>query len=281
VHVLEQLDRAHPAVAHRRVGGRAGHLEPERQGARGGGDHRTVRRLRDDAGVAAVAAGQRRPGAQAAVLLAHDAVHGERTDERDPGVAQRPDGRDRGDQAGLHVAGPAAVDGAAVQPGREGIAGPEGTIAGGDHVGVATEDQSGVTGLGCGHSADDAPGLGALDLLSGGVRRGGRRGQVDLPAVDVAAERGELVGDQVLHVDLGVRAADRRDGEGSAQQVDGPRLVDGGEDAGLGVGQGDGHGPESGTGTCRTPARAGGLSRSRRWWCAGALPVGRRRRRSW
>ena len=107
-------------------------------------------------------------------------------------------------------------------------------------------------------TAPDAPGQEVERTEAWGVRSARGRVEVDLPAVDVAAERGELVGHQVLDVALGVRAADRGHGDGAAEQVDRRRLVDRVQHAGLDVGQHGGHGPESGTTVCQAPARDSG-----------------------
>jgi hypothetical protein len=101
---------------------------------------------------------------------------------------------------------------------------------------VPREDERRPAGLGPGDRADDSPRLGAVDLLAGRVGCRGSGGQVDRPAVDLAAQRRQLTGDQVLDLGLRVAAAHRRDGDGAPQQVDRPPLVDGGEDLGLDLG---------------------------------------------
>ena len=249
-----------PRSRMRGVGGVPGDLQPEGQRAGVRGDDRLRGRLGDDADVAEVPAPQRRPGAEAAVLLADDAVQRDRAHQPH---ARRPDGGQRGqrgDDAGLHVAGAAAVDRAVRRgAGRTGRR-PRGTRSPGrDDVGVAGEDQGGDAVLGGGQRADDAPRLGPLDLLAGGVGLGRGLGEVDLPGVDVAAEFVEPAGEQVLDLALGGGAADRRDGDQAAEPVDHPVLVDGVQDPGLGVGE-VAPWPESGTRRGDALGRPGALA---------------------
>jgi hypothetical protein len=248
----ELLHRAHAPVAHRGVRGVAPDLEPERQRPGVRRHHRPGGRLRDDAEIAEVPAPDRGPGAQAAVLLADDAVQRHRPHQADP---RPPDGGQRGeggDDAGLHVARPPAVDVAADEAGDERVAVPERAVTGRYDVGVPGQDQGGTARLGRGQRADDAPRLGALHLLAGGVRGRGGLGEVDRPDVDVAAELLEPAGQLVLHLALGGRPADRGDGEHRGQPVDHPPLVHGVDDAGLHIGQ---VGPTPGHG--RSLARVG------------------------
>ena len=222
------------------VRGVPGDLEAEGEGAGVRGHDRVRGGLRDHAEVAAVASAQRRPGTEAAVLLADDAVQGHRPDQPH---ACRPDAASAASaaatppfmsQAPRPWSAPSMMRGTNGSPSQSARS-PGGTTR------CAGQDQRRLPVLGAGQGADDAPRLGAFDLLARCVGRGGRLVQVDLPPVDVAAEIVEPAGQHVLHLALGGGAADRGDRDEPGQPVDHPRLVDGFQRPGLGVGQ-VGHG---------------------------------------
>jgi hypothetical protein len=254
VHTGEQLHRTDAPVPHSGVRGPPGHLQPERHGARARGDDPTGGGLGDDTCVPEVAAPQRGPRPEAAVLLVDDAVEGHGTDQAHPRRPDRGEGGQGGHDAGLHVARPAAVDRPTGQAGHERVAGPEGAVAGWDDVGVPGEDEGG-TAVPVAVGSDDAPRLGPLDLLTGGIRSRRGLGQVDRPAVDVAVQLLEPAGELVLDLALGGGTPDRRDGDHPAEPIDHPFLVDGGQDPGLGVRQDPGLGvrQDPGLGVCQDP----------------------------
>ena len=142
--------------------------------------------------------------ADAAVLLADDGVHGERSAE--PVADGAHGGEDRHDAA-LHVADAAAVPLVVdlVQVPRVG-AGPPLVLARRHDVDVAVEDQRGRALAG---DADAAPRLLALDLLARVVGIGAQGVEVEAPQVDVEPEALERRGAPALHRDLGLAAARR------------------------------------------------------------------------
>ena len=130
----------------RAVGGEAGDLQPEGQRAGVRRDDRARGRLGDHAGVGAVTAAQGGERAEAAVLLAADAVHGERRASVMPAAPDRGDGGDGGDEPGLHVAR-AAAPGEAVVVDAQGeriAVRPEREVARRHHVGVPVSASAGV-----------------------------------------------------------------------------------------------------------------------------------------
>ena len=150
---------------------------------------------------------QRRVGAESAVLLARHAGHQEVAAERGAGAAYGRHRGDRSDEAGLHVARAAAVQLAGHHLAGERVrAGPGREVAGRHHVHVPVEQQAGSVAA-AGQPPDETPGLGALDLDAGEVRRGEQLVERQPPVVHVRPGSREVRGEHRLDLVLGVGAA--------------------------------------------------------------------------
>jgi DNA-binding Lrp family transcriptional regulator len=218
------------------MGRRAGDVEGERQGTGGAGDQRPAGRLGDHAGVPGVPAAERAERAEPAVLLADHQVQGQPAAQPDPRLADRPDGGEVRHHAGLHVARAAGVDPPVPQRRLEGGRAPVSEISGRDDVHVTLQHERRHGGL-ARVGAHEPPGLRPGGLRAREPGRGGQLGEVHRPQVDVQAEGVHVLGQEVLHVALGVAAADARDGEQVDQRGHDRGTVDRGEGALLGAGQ--------------------------------------------
>ena len=183
--------------------GRApGHLDPEGQRARVGDHQPAAGGLGDHGRVGAVAAGQGRERAEAAVLLADHAVHGERPLEPYAGGEERRDDCQVGRDTGLHVAGPAAVEPAPVTSAENGSLPPQ--VSG--SPGGTTSRWPCSTSAGVPSPAVTPRPARTPVPLDLGPRKpgiGAEFVEVDLPVVHGQAGVAEHAGGDLDHLDLG------------------------------------------------------------------------------
>ena len=191
----------------------ARHREPEGESPGVGRHQVETGRLRHHAGVRRPAAAQRRVRAETAVLLAGHAREQHVAAQRHARPAQRRDRGQGGDQAGLHVARPAAVQLAVDDPAGERVRSRPGRRVTHRHdVDVAVEHQRGAV-PGAGQAADEPPRLVPVHLDAGEVGRGQQLLERQPPVVGLQPGRGEVGREQRLDLVLRVGAADARYGD--------------------------------------------------------------------
>ncbi len=194
------VDRADPGVPGAAVGGAAGHLDPEGQGAGVRCHQRAAGGFGDDAGVTGVAAFEGAERAEPAVLLADDEVRGHLASQLHVRRANRGEGGQDRHHSGLHVARASAVHHVPGDSRAERVVLPLREVAGRDHVDVSLQDQRRpVAALG---GADQAPRLGARGLAAGESLVAPEFGQVHRPQVDVEVQALQLPGQHVLQLRL-------------------------------------------------------------------------------
>ena len=226
-----------------------GQAKVQRSGL-GGGDRETGR-LQDDGPVARVTAQHRSQCAQAPVLLTHDALEEQRTAQRSPGVEHRLHPGQPGDQRPLHIQHPATVDAPAPDVHLERRRYPTRLVARRHDIDMAVQHEGGSSPGGAFHVRISssrsvtarAPSPHPVNPphhpqrifpgdFGGVVGVAAHFGLVDLPHVEAHPQAVHRSG----HVLLGgaLPALPAGDRHQARQDVEQPRLVDGGERGGLG-----------------------------------------------
>ena len=256
VHRPERLEGRDPLVPGAAVRGAAGDLDAEGEGTGVRGDEPPARRLGDDGDLAAVPAAQGGEGAEAAVLLADDAVQGQPALGAHARAVQGAGHGEVDGHPGLHVAGAASVQHPVRDVRREGLRlRPVRDVTDRHDVDVPLQHQRGLAVAGC--RADHPVPLDPGRLAAREVGIGAQLVEVERPAVDLEPGLLEPAGDRVLQVALGVGARDA----GHADQLDEGLhqlgLVDGVEHAALGGGRRRGGGVGPGHARHCMPGRPG------------------------
>ena len=143
--VIGRLDGVGARAGARHMHGQAAHLEPEPDDADLGADQLAVGGLGNQAGIGPVAALQRGERAEPGALFLDHRLQVDAARGREPGRLQRVEGIERGDGAGLHIAGAAAVEPAVLDHGLVRRRVPHVERAGRHHVAVALQDQRAAT----------------------------------------------------------------------------------------------------------------------------------------